>query len=75
MSVETLVSPVTGLSYTKQTLEIYIYYQTQNFMKIEQIQAYSGSIYVINKFSVTSIFFANKSKLKIKSLELVVVHK
>jgi hypothetical protein len=48
--VETLVSPITGLSYTKQKLEIYIYYQIQNFMKIEQIEAYSGSavLYVYN---------------------------
>ncbi len=49
--METLVGPVTGLSYTKQKLEIYIYYQIQNFMKIEQIQAYSGStVYIIYNY-------------------------
>jgi hypothetical protein len=40
--VESVVSPVTGLIYTKRRLQIHLYYQMENFMKIEQTEAYSG---------------------------------
>jgi hypothetical protein len=40
--VESLVNPVSGLNYTKRSLEIELYFEMQNFMKIEQTEAYSG---------------------------------
>ena len=46
------MSPVTNLNYTKRTLEIHLYYQMENFMKIEQTEAYSGTVQYIDYSSL-----------------------
>jgi hypothetical protein len=41
---ENLTSPATGLQYTKWRRDIMMHFQMEKFMKIEQVEAYSGII-------------------------------
>jgi hypothetical protein len=58
--VESLVNPVSGLNYTKRSLEIQLYFEMQNFMKIEQTEAYSGiRSYIKEKCIAPDTFLTN----------------
>jgi hypothetical protein len=45
---ENLTSPATGLVYTKWRRNIMVHFQMEKFMKIEQVEAYSGIIGIEN---------------------------